>query len=64
MYNIHSNKQYLQKTGLIQRLINITPSVDWCYCGTEVLFEIVSLFAVLKLVFHGKFLAIQQSDIG
>ena len=30
-----------------------TPFVDWCYSGTEVLFEIVCLFVVLNLVFHG-----------
>ena len=27
-----------------------TPFVNWCYCGIEVLFEIVCLFVVLKLI--------------
>ena len=38
--------------------------VDWCYCGREVLFEKVSLFAVYKFVLHGKqFLVIQKKGI-
>ena len=36
--NIKINKQYQETTGLIQRLINNTPFVKWCYCGREVLF--------------------------
>ena len=62
---IDINKQCVETTGLIQRLVNITHlSFDWCHCGREVLFEKVCLFVVHKLVLHGKqFLAKQIRGI-
>ena len=32
----------------------------WCYCGTEVLFEMICLFVILKLVMLGKQLLAKQ----
>ena len=55
MTNIKINKQYQHKIGstkrgLIQRLINNTPFVYWCYCGRKVLFEKVCLFVCCSQV--------------
>ena len=50
-------KQYQQTIGLIKRIINKTP---WSYLDIEVLFEKVCLFAVHKIVWHGKQLLVKQ----
>ena len=63
MYNVNMNKQY-QQTGFIPRLINITaPFIDWCYFGTEVLIQLISVCCSQVSVAWMNSLAKQKKEI-
>ena len=51
---LQNQKTYQQTTGLIQRLINNTPFVDWCYYSRDALFELVCLLVFHMFVMHVK----------
>ena len=62
----HQQQKAISTKNSINSKINqhLTPFVDWCYCGREVLFEKVCLFVVYKFVLLGKqFLAKQIRGI-
>ena len=55
-YDQHQQQKTISTNNRINSKINqhLTPFVDWCYCGREVLFQKVRLFVVYKLSFDGK----------
>ena len=61
----HQQQKTISTNNRINSKINqqLTLFVDWCFCDREVLFEKQCLFAVHKLVWHGKqFLAKQKGE--